>query len=293
MRALRFSPPTPASAMSEVVAEAWDIGTGVSAYQWRAQNAHASLLLQHGYAEYAGRYVERYSRLIPHLVGAGFDVHAFDMRGHGDSPGARGATDIEQAVQDHLAARRMLEGSKPTFLFGHSLGGLVTAASVARDQRKVAGVVLSAPALLLTAPPALRLIARGLAWVAPTLGVVQPQAATGISRDPREVRLFEHDPKIYRGKMPARLGASALKVANDSWPRYRYWTVPTLTFHGTDDTYTDPKGSALFHSLIRSTVKELVSIEDGRHEILNDFGRDVVLKTVSSWLLKLISSGQY
>jgi alpha-beta hydrolase superfamily lysophospholipase len=270
--------------MTEVVAEAWDIGTGVRGYRWRAQNAHASLLLQHGYAEYAGRYVERYSRLIPHLIGAGFDVHAFDMRGHGASPGARGATDVERAVQDHLAARRMLEGSKPIFLFGHSLGGLVTAASVARDQRKVAGVVLTSPALLLTAPPALRLIARGLAWVTPTIGVVQPQAATGISRDPREVRLFEHDPKIYRGKMPARLGASALRVANGSWPRYPYWTVPTLTLHGTDDTYTDPKGSALFHALIRPSVKEFVSIKSGRHEILNDLDRLALLNVVLSWL---------
>lgn len=274
--------------MTEGVAEAWDIGTGVSGYLWRAPNAHASLLLQHGYAEYAGRYVTRYSRLIPHLVDAGFDVHAFDMRGHGASPGARGAADIERAVQDHLAARHMLEGSKPTFLFGHSLGGLVTAASVARDQRQVAGVILSAPALLLAAPPAVRLIAKGLAWVAPTLGIVPPQAATGISRDPAEVRLFEHDPQIYRGKMPARLGVSALEVANDTWPRYRDWTVPTLTLHGTDDTYTDPKGSVLFHALIRSTAKELLSIQDGRHELLNDLGHDVVLDIILSWLRRIV-----
>jgi alpha-beta hydrolase superfamily lysophospholipase len=270
--------------MIEPVAEPWDIGTGVRGYRWRAASAHSSLLLQHGYAEYAGRYVKRYSRLIPCLVDAGFDVHAFDMRGHGASPGVRGATDIEQAVLDHLAARQMLEGSKPTFLFGHSLGGLVTAASIALDQRHVAGVILSAPALLLTASPAMRLIAKGLAAVAPNLGVVPPQAATGISRDPVEVRLFEHDPLIYRGKMPARLGHSALAVANDSWPRYRDWTAPTLTLHGTGDTFTDPKGSVLFHALIRSTAKELVLIEEGRHELLNDLGRDKVINLTLSWL---------
>lgn len=270
--------------MSNMGGEAWDIGTGVRGYRWRSPNAHASLLLQHGYAEYAGRYVERYNSLIPRLVDAGFDVHAFDMRGHGGSPGSRGAADIEQTVQDHLAARYMLEGAKPIFLFGHSLGGLVTAASVARDQSHVAGVILSAPALLTTAPLAVRLLANGLSRLVPTLGIVKPQAASGISRDAAEVRLFECDPQIYRGKMPVRLGASALAVSADSWPRYRHWTVPTLTLHGTDDTYTDPKGSALFNALICPQAKTFVLVEGGRHELLNDCDRDTVLNTIMSWL---------
>lgn len=270
--------------MTDVVAEPWDTGTGVRGYRWRSSNAHSSLLLQHGYAEYAGRYVERYSRLIPNLVDAGFDVHAFDMRGHGGSLGSRGAADIERTVQDHLAARHMLAGAKPLFLFGHSLGGLVTAASVIRDQEHVAGVVLSAPALLLPVPLAVRLLAKGLARVAPTLGIIKPQAASGISRDTAEVRLFECDPQTYRGKMPARLGASALAVAANSWPRYRDWTVLTLTLHGTDDTYTDPKGSALFNALIQPQAKIFVSVEGGRHELLNDCDRETVLNTILSWL---------
>ena len=270
--------------MTDEVAEPWDIGTGVRGYRWRSPNAHTSLLLQHGYAEYAGRYVERYNRLIPSLVDAGFDVYAFDMRGHGGSPGSRGAADIERTVQDHLAARQMLEGADPLFLFGHSLGGLVTAASVARDQSCVAGVILSAPALLLTAPLAMRLLAKGLARVVPTLGIVKPQAASGISRNAAEVLLFEGDPQIYRGKMAVRLGASALAVEADSWPRYRHWTVPTLTLHGTDDTYTDPKGSALFNALIHTQAKTFVSVEGGRHELLNDCDRETVLNTILSWL---------
>lgn len=270
--------------MTDRTPDPWNIGTGVRGYRWRGPDAKASLLLQHGYAEYAGRYVERYSHLIPRLVSAGFEVYAFDMRGHGGSPGARGATDIEGAVQDHLAARKILRDGRPTFLFGHSLGGLVTAASVARDPRDVAGVVLSAPALLLTAPRALRLLAKGIARVAPTLGIAAPQPASGISRDAAEVRLFERDPQMFRGRMPARLAATALTVAADGWARYPDWTAPTLTLHGTDDTYTDPKGSSLFHALIRSTAKEFASVQNGRHELLNDLDHDVVLDIILSWL---------
>src|SRR5690606_26355767 len=97
----------------------------------------------------AERYVARYHALVPQLLRIGIDVYAFDLRGHGRSPGERAIIDVREAVHDHLAARRALHAqSLPVFLFGHSLGGLVTAASVARDPSGVRGVVLSSPFLV-------------------------------------------------------------------------------------------------------------------------------------------------
>ena len=140
------------------MAEAWDFGRGLAGYAWRTPGAHANLLLTHGFAEYAERYVAHYHSLVPKLNALGFDVYGWDMAGHGRSPGARGVADLRKAVADHRAARAKLN-DKPLFVFGHSLGGLVTAASVAEDQDGVAGVVLSAPALLISAPAHLRAIA--------------------------------------------------------------------------------------------------------------------------------------
>ena len=271
--------------MRTPTSEPWELEKGLRGYRWRAPANGAVLLLQHGYAEYAERYLDRYGRLIPHLVASGFNVHAFDMRGHGRSPGARGATDVERTVRDHQAARALLrEDGRPLFLFGHSLGGLVTAASVARDQNHVAGVVLSSPALLLGARPAVRWIAGMLRRVAPTLGLGAAQPAAGLSRDAGEVQLFDADPLVFRGRMPARLGASALAVADASWPLYRDWNVPTLILHGTDDTYTDPRGSVLFDALVSAPVHELMMVQGGRHELLNDLDRVAVLNKTLSWL---------
>lgn len=90
-------------------------------------------------AEHAGRYVEHYNRLVPRLVERAFEVRAFDLAGHGLSPGVRGVTDIGRMADVHLAARRMLAG-RPLFLFGHSLGGLVTALAAAGEiERGLAG----------------------------------------------------------------------------------------------------------------------------------------------------------
>src|SRR5262245_24737188 len=133
-----------ADTVTAPAAQSWDFGRGLRGYKWPAPEPRASLLLTHGFAEYAERYVAHYHGLVPRLNALGFDVYAFDLRGHGRSPGARGVADIKQAVADHHAARRALSNQgKPLFLFGHSLGGLITAASVAEDQGGVTGVVLS------------------------------------------------------------------------------------------------------------------------------------------------------
>src|SRR5215217_7122006 len=76
----------------------WDIGTGVTGYVWHAPHPRAVLLLQHGYGEYARRFVTQYNLLIPHLLNMGVSVYDFDMWGSGHSPGRRGLTDVGQAV---------------------------------------------------------------------------------------------------------------------------------------------------------------------------------------------------
>jgi alpha-beta hydrolase superfamily lysophospholipase len=266
-----------------VTPEPWDFGERLSGHRWRAAEPRATLLLQHGYGEYAGRYVDRYHRLIPHLVERGFDVHAFDTQGHGGSPGERGLVDVERTVAAHLAARRRL-GDRPLFLLGHSLGGLVTAASVAREPTGVAGVVLSAPALLIRTNPVLRRLAPMLARFAPSLGVQPPLDPSGISRLEDEVAAYRTDPALYRGKLPALTGATALAVSEDGWGRYPRWDAPTLVVHGDADGFTDPEGSRRFVGAIRSADKELIAVPEGRHELLNDAGRDRVLAAVLDWL---------
>ena len=242
------------------------------------------LVLQHGFGEYAQRYVERYGALVPRLLGLGVSVYAFDLRGHGHSPGRRALTDVHECVGDHLAARATLAAKPlPVFLLGHSLGGIVTATSVLRDASSVAGVILSSPALLVTANALTRLFARVVSTAAPALPVKFLPPA-GISRIAEQVRAFVADPLVHHGGMPARLAASILFTSRDNWARYPAWRAPTLVLHGTADTFTEPEGSRRFVEAISSSDRALHVVDGGYHELLNDLGAEETLRVVLTWL---------
>ena len=274
-----------ADSAAQTQAQAWDFGRGLRGYKWPASAARAKVLLTHGFAEYAERYVEHYHRLIPRLNALGFDVYAFDVQGHGRSPGARGVADIKKTVADHQAARRALNADgKPLFLFGHSLGGLITAASVANDGKDVAGAVLSAPALLIEAPPHLRAIANIFSVLSPGLRLLPASDASAISRIDAEVQAYKTDPMISALSIPAKVGATAIAAAEKAWARYPQWSVPVLVLHGEKDTLTDPNGSKRFIALVGAEDKRLELYPEGRHELLNDLDRDAVMDVLTAWL---------
>ena len=201
-------------------------------------------------------------------------------------------TDVERSVEDHLAARRLLAAQPlPVFLLGHSLGGIVTATSVVRDPRNVSGVILSSPAILVSANALTRLFARLVSAVAPALPV-KFLPPTGLSRIPEQVQAFVADPLIYHGGMPARLAASILFTSRDNWARYPAWQIPTLVIHGTADTFTEPEGSRRFVDTISSPDRTLHLVEGGYHELLNDLGAEETMGVVIEWLERRLSPGE-
>ena len=106
----------------------------------------AVICLVHGLGEHSSRYGEWVAR----FVDIGYAVMAMDKRGHGRSSGTRGDLRIPFAVSDvgelvGEAKRRFPD--VPVFVYGHSLGGLISMTFVAEEQPDVAAIVVTAPAL--------------------------------------------------------------------------------------------------------------------------------------------------
>ncbi len=270
--------------------ESWGFDAPVKGYRWPAHTptTRGTLLLAHGFGEYAGRYVDRYHALIPTLQAAGFGVYGYDQRGHGESEGRRAVISATVLTEDHLKAREALRGLPgPLFAFGHSLGGLITASSVARDPRGLGGVILSSPALLVgeNEPAWLKRLAPWLARIAPGLATTNLGTA-GLSRMQAEIDAYQADNSIYQGKVPVLTGASMLHLSADLWAHTARWNLPTLIVHGTADKITDINGSRRLMQQAPAADKRLVEIEGGYHELLNDECRDEVRGLMVDWLLE-------
>ncbi|MBB2943360.1 alpha-beta hydrolase superfamily lysophospholipase [Actinoplanes lutulentus] len=265
----------------------WDLDSGARVHVWNpAGQARAIVQLQHGFAEHAQRYTDEHAQLIPHLLDRGYGVWAMDMIGHGRSPGPRRLTDIRAAVADHVRVRARLHGEGlPVLLFGHSLGGLVTAGSVATDPAGTAGVVLSAPVLVPPVPAPARAAAMLLARLLPRTPVPGRNAPIDeLTRRPDVVERARRDPLMHPGRVPLLVGATALDVSARLWRHAPRWQAPCLVLHGTDDTATDHRQSRRLVDALGTGDKTLHLVDGGRHELLNDLPAERILDLVLTWI---------
>lgn len=260
--------------------------SGAQVHEWTPDRSpRAVIQLQHGFAEHAHRYVGEYHRLIPRLLERGYAVRAMDLIGHGHSPGPRRLTDIRHAVADHVRVRVMSDPGLPVVLFGHSLGGLVTAGSVAAQPRHLAGVVLSAPVLVPPVAAPVRMAALLLGRSLPRVGLPgRTGSLDQLTRRPEVVERAARDPLMHPGRVPLLLGATALDVSARVWAYAPHWQAPCLVVHGTADTATDPEQSRRLVDALGTGDKQLHLIDGGYHELLHDLPADEVLDLVLTWI---------
>ena len=265
----------------------WVIDAAVAGYYFKAPKAKAQILLQHGYGEYALRYVDQYSQLIPKLLENGFDVYAIDLQGHGNTAGERGLIDVVKAVDDHLVARSAMPKKLPTFLMGHSLGGIVTAGSVVRDGTNLEAVILSSSAMQTPSKGWERGLSKVMAAIAPSGPMPLPRPGIeALTRDQELLKVIDADPEMFTGKAKNLVARTTLVLSDEVWSKASNWVVPTLFIHGDKDTSTNHENSIALHSKIASKDKTLKVYKGGFHELLNDTIAKTVEKDLFAWLSK-------
>jgi alpha-beta hydrolase superfamily lysophospholipase len=271
--------------MSISKAKTWDIGTGVAGFVWDSQTPKANLLLQHGLGEYSERYVWQYNQLIPKLVAKGFNVYAIDLPGHGESIGERGLVDLNDALMHHLAARTAIEGDLPTVLFGHSLGGLVTAASLVANPTGVVAAVLSSSAMQSPSKAWERILSKVVTAINPSGDMPLPRPGEeALTRDLELLKLIAADDRMYHGKARNLVAKTVLELSDFVWSKIDSWQTPTLIIHGDKDLSTNHLQSIALMDAIPAKDKTLKIYPGGFHELLNDLEKDKVEADVFDWL---------
>lgn len=258
---------------------------------WTPDRVRGVFLITHGLGEHS----ESYHQLADDLAGQGWQVYAWDLRGHGKSDGKRGyVRHIDDFVKDLELVHRMVRdrhADQNLIIFGHSLGGLVSLRFVETRAPHHAALALSSPALgLSVAVPKFK---EALAQVAqrwlPTLTMSNEIRHEDLSRDPAMLKYYAND-NLRHDRISPGLFLSMTEgfpaALNDA-PKV---TGPVLMQLGGADRVVDaPAAQRVFEKFPNSKNKIFV-YPDNMHEVFNDIDRATVLNDLNGFITPYLGS---
>jgi alpha-beta hydrolase superfamily lysophospholipase len=278
---LRLDPSPPAGSTTDVFV-ARD-GTQLLARTWAAPDAKAVVVIEHGLKDHS----DRYAAFAAKLVAAGYEVYAYDLRGHGRSAGPRVAPDSWFDYADDLdrfiTRVETREPGKKLFVFGHSMGGAIATLVAERHRPTIAGLILSGPALAVDAPPILvaaTTMAGALTPDSPALVLDNRE----FSSDPANAVAMDHDPLISQPPGPARTVAGLVDGIHEIWRGVDQLTMPLLALHGSADKLTAPSGSRMLVLAAASADKTLHIYDGSFHDLLHEPKHVEVEDDMIAWL---------
>ena len=261
-------------------------GKMIFTQSWIDDKAMANLILVHGYAEHSSRY----TGIDEKLLSAGINVYTFDLTGHGKSSGRKAYINrFQDYVQDlnDVKSKVAMAPNLPTFIYGHSMGALVTISDIILHKSKYDGVIFSAPALKIQEDlsPFLQKISGIMSIIAPKLKTVVLDSSM-ISRDPVEVDKYQRDPLNYRLGTYARTGAEIIKTTKICAELFHEFELPVFVTHGSADGLTDPATSQQFYDECSSEDKTLKIYEGLYHEIMREPEKEEVIQDIIDWIVE-------
>jgi alpha-beta hydrolase superfamily lysophospholipase len=252
-------------------------------------SSKASVVFLHGVGEHIGRY----EAIFRSFAAQGYSCFGFDQRGFGQSEGERGHINSFAEYVDDLA--RFIDeivnkdAKIPVFLFGHSMGTLVTLAYALQYSTKIRGLVISSCPLKFAYWLANfgGLLADALSEIAPQVKIPNMIDPDELTDDPLVIEAFKHDPYIVKDVSLSWLHEFKLTQKNILLNANRI-LLPTLICHGDADPIAAAAGAELLYEKLGSDDKSLIIFNGLKHELLNHLSdeRAQVLKKIFEWLDK-------
>jgi len=246
----------------------------------------AVIVISHGAAEHIGRYAHVAARFVEE----GYAVYGYDHRGHGQSDGKRGYFEtFAMPVDDFAQYLRLIQttqNEKRMFVYGHSMGALITLDYLLRDDMlPLAGMMITGVPLAMdeNLPNFVISAVRTLNQVAPDAPLVSLDV-TGMSRDPAVLASWTTDPYVNLTLLRVRTTLGILGTVRHIRANLADITLPMLIMHGEGDRIVDASGSVILHSGITSEDKMLRLYPELYHELVNEPEREMVLNDMVNWL---------
>jgi alpha-beta hydrolase superfamily lysophospholipase len=249
------------------------------------------IVIIHGLAEHCGRYQETGE----FFASRGWAVYACDLRSHGQSQDMPGAgrvhvnrfTDFLLDADALVSLAQSRHAGLPVFILGHSMGGLITILYALQNPQKLAGAIVSSPALGthpdFKPPLYLKLMVGILSRIAPRVLVDSNLDAHAISKDPAVVQAYLDDPLVSK-KVSTRWYSEiikSMKAAHNGAPGLQ---TPMLVMQSGADRLVDPSAPARWVEATPGGMAEPVMWKDLYHEMFNEPEKEEVRGKALEWL---------
>ncbi|CAA7013753.1 unnamed protein product [Microthlaspi erraticum] len=255
-----------------------------------------TVYMSHGYASDTSW---MFSKICMSYCRWGYAVFAADLLGHGRSDGIRCYMgDMEKVAATSLSFFKHVRTSEPyknlpAFLFGESMGGLVTLLMYFQSEPETwTGLIFSAPLFVIPEPmkPSRpHLFAYGLLFgLADTWAAMPDNKMIGKAiKDPEKLKIIASNPNRYTGKPRVGTMRELLRKTLYVQENFDRVTIPVLTVHGTADGVTCPSSSELLYEKASSSDKTLKLYEGMYHSLIQgepDENAEIVLKDMREWI---------
>lgn len=261
-------------------------GTELFYQGWFVDDPQGLMIVTHGLGEHS----ESYNNFAHELNSKGWNVIAWDLRGHGRSEGQRGYVDSFnefekdlKSLTDHIKAKY---SHKNLVLFGHSMGGLITLKYlVAYGSQGFKAVVLSSPALGVNVKVSeLKSKMADFAndWL-PRVTMGNEINDTDLHRDPELLAFYPKDP-LRHNKISPRLYKGMLQ-AFEQMPQYaKDIQIPVLIQASGLDAIVNTESTQKFYELLTVSDKKIIIYPNSLHEIFNDLEKQDCFDDLVSFL---------
>ncbi len=244
----------------------------------------AVVALVHG----LGGHSDLFKPVVDYLTAQNYEVFAFDLRGHGRSPGKRGHittwAEYREDLRSFLKQVYEQRSGCSCFLWGHSLGGTITLDYALRSPQQLSGLIVSAPALKKVSVPRLKLTAGWLlSRISPSFSLKVGLPPDVCARNPEICEAYLQDP-LRHEYGSARLATEFFATVRWIYKNTAGLQIPLLILHGGADEVAHPEASRLFFQQVMFPDKEHHEYPGCYHDLYADAQYQTIFEDLEQWL---------
>jgi len=257
----------------------------ISFCSWVPQKTRFQIVIIHGFAEH----YRRYEKLAEALCEQSIAVHMADLPGHGLSEGNRGYINYFSEYLSHLnwfvKSNPNVMKTKPMFLMGHSMGGLIASQFCLHYPGIFQGLILTAPLTGFSLYPSvlLYLTALRMAKKTPKRQIPKGFDISMACRDRSKWEEYRSDPLRLHIISP-KLFKFMFEEARNLMKEAHSLQIPLLLFSSSRDRIISAAKNFFFYSKVGSLDKTFVVFTEAMHEIVQEKEYEQLLPKMTSWM---------